>query len=277
METELLTLNSEDIPLLLMYRDLRFRLNGEREAIEVKNTGIGIVSWTTRGQLGIQSYIKATTGFQNQGYDHSELVTVFKDCLKGKDKYFEFVQQRLRGAKDIYLKGGHVTRNIRDQIFRLFYDNRRQIEHNKLEDFDMSNKLLDSIPLISSDECLRMRFLSKLPFTLPYNKNTSRRKVSKYRSFLDVAVRNFLKGYLAKEPLFGLKGSEFDRYQDIMSFIYGFELAKDIRLSKQSISNLKHRRIIFKTVPQTKETIAFAQYIKEKIPGFSSIDFFKNG
>ena len=33
-----------------------------------------------------------------------------------------------------------------------------------------------------------------------------------------------------------------------MSFIYGFESAKDIKLSKQSISNLKHRKIIFKPV-----------------------------
>lgn len=232
--------------------------------------------------MGIESNIKATTGFQSSGYEHKELVSIFKDCIGSEDKYFEFVQQRLRGAKDIYEKGGHVTKVLRDQIFRLFYDNRRQIleskdiEKDKGNDFDMSNKLLDSNPLNGTVECLRRRFLSKLPFVLPFNKNTSPRRDNKYISYLEVSVRNFLKGYLAKEPRFGLKGDEFVCYREIISFIYGFESAKDIKVSKQSISNLKHRRIIFKPVLQTRETLEFASYVKQKLPHFCIDEFFKN-
>ena len=43
-----------------------------------------------------------------------------------------------------------------------------------------------------------------------------------YKSYLEVGVRNFIKGYLAEFPCFGLKGSEFKRYNDLISFIYGF-------------------------------------------------------
>jgi hypothetical protein len=69
----------------------------------------------------------AATGFQRQGYERSELVTLFKGILKSSEKVFEFTRKSLRGAKDIFNKGGHVTTVLKDQSFRLLYDNRRKI------------------------------------------------------------------------------------------------------------------------------------------------------
>jgi hypothetical protein len=79
----------------------------------VKNEAIGIVSWVTRGQLGVERKITATTGFQSSGYDHNELVTHFRETLKSDKKYFEFTQVRLRTAKDILKSGGHGTQILK--------------------------------------------------------------------------------------------------------------------------------------------------------------------
>jgi hypothetical protein len=85
------------------------------DALEVKQQGKGIINWTTRGQLGVESKIKATTGFKAYDYDHSELVTYFKNVLKSSEKYFEFSLKRLRSAKDIFKRGGHVVPILKNQ------------------------------------------------------------------------------------------------------------------------------------------------------------------
>jgi hypothetical protein len=52
-------------------------------------------------------------------------------------------------------------------------------------------------------------------------------------------VRNFIKGYVSSEQVFGLKGDEFKTYNDWIFFIYDFKSSKGVRLSlrisKQSI------------------------------------------
>lgn len=226
--------------------------------------------------MGIGSGIKATTGFQAQGYEKAELETLFKNTLASGEKFFEFTQRRLRGARDVFKDGGHVTSILKDQKFRLFYDNRRIIIAPKdFTGFDMSNVLFDSRPLATKNQCASLRFFAKLTYTLPFNKFLSRRKGSFYKSFLEVGVRNFLKGYLSKEPCFGLRGNEFKRVKDLIAFIYGFTPAKELRLSFSSISNLKYRKIIFRPVPNTKENIAFSKYIKSKISYFEESLFLK--
>jgi len=44
-------------------------LSGNAEALEIKSNGKGVVSWTTRGQMGIEGKMIAATGFQKQGFD----------------------------------------------------------------------------------------------------------------------------------------------------------------------------------------------------------------
>lgn len=276
LENKLLKLKEDEIPLLLLYRELRGDLTENNNALEVKSSGVGIISWKTRGQLGINSKIIAMTGFQSQGYTREELVTVLKQTLASKDKEFEYTQSSLRTAKDIYKKGGHVTQKIRDQKFRVLYDNRRCIvEPKHYQGWDMSNQIFDSKPLQNSLVCSKIRFLSKLAITIPYLKTMSNTKKTKYKSFIEVGVRNFVKGYLAEKPCFGLRGDEFKRYNDLISFIHGFSLTKDVKLSKQSISSLKQGKLILRPVTKTKENVAFAEYLHSKIPYFDKTSFLK--
>jgi hypothetical protein len=69
----------------------------------------------------------AATGFHRKGYEKDELVTLFKETLKSKEKLFEFTRGSLRSAKDNFQKGGNVTKTPKDPLFRLFFDNRRKI------------------------------------------------------------------------------------------------------------------------------------------------------
>jgi len=246
LETKLLFLPEEYTTLLRKYRAIRTDLSGVSDALEVKSDGKGIISWTTRGQLGIDSKIVAATGFQRAGFDKNELVTLFKNTLSKENKLFEFTRKSLRSAKDIFEKGGQVTEVLKDQTFRLFYDNRREIiEPTDLqESFNLSNVLLDSNPLANINICKTFRFLSKFPITIPYNKNNANRSSTLYKSKLEVGVRNFIKAYYCTNEKFGLKGNEFKFIWEMISFINGFESTKDIKISISSISKLKNRRLI---------------------------------
>jgi hypothetical protein len=160
----------------------------------------------------------------------------------------------------------------------LQYDNRRVIVEPKgFEGFDMSDKLFDSQPQNSVMECSKKRFLSKFSYSTPYLKTTPVRNSSKakYKSKIEVGVRNFIKGYFAANPLFGLKGNEFRCYRDIINVIIGFNQAKEVRISKSSISYLKNKQTFLRPVPRTRENIAFAEYIKGKIPLFDITTFLK--
>ena len=247
LENKILTLPREDTNLLRKYRALRLELSGSSEGLEIKSEGKGILSWTTRGQLGIEGKMVAATGFQRGGYEKSELVDLFKNVLKSGDKFFEFTRKSLRSAKDIFNKGGHVTAILKDQMFRLFYDNRRRIiepiEVANSKNVDRSNMLLDSEPLLNIYQCKTLRFLSKFPITVPFNKNNTNRATTVYKTGIEVGVRNFIKAYYGVSEKFGLRGDEFRNTKEIISFISGDKSTKGIKISRHSISKLKNRKL----------------------------------
>ena len=196
----------------------------------------------------------ATTGFQRNSYEKTELVPLFKNVLKNDNKFIEYTKSSLRSAKDIFIKGGHVTNEFKEQTFRLFYDNRRniieQLENSKVNEYDLSNRLLDSLPLKDSIKCKTLRFLSKFPITTPFNKNNTNRCKTRYNNTLEIAVRNFIKAlhntderFNFNGERFGLKGNVFVCYNDLINFISDFKSTKDIKYTKQAISNLKNRKL----------------------------------
>lgn len=272
LEKELMKLPKEKIPILLKYRELRSKLSDSHDALEVKHSGKGVISWTTRGQMGIQSTMMAATGFQKKPFDKQELITLFKDTLKSENKLFEITRDSLRSAKDIFNKGGNVIMNRKDQMFRLFHDNRRRfIEAPWMTQtgfFDFSNMLLDSEPLENTSHCKAKRFVSKFAITVPYNKNNSNKNTTTYKSNLEVGVRNFIKAFYSKTYTFGLSGSEFSNSKDIITFISGFKPTKDLKISVSSISKLKNRRLIWRPVPHTMENVEFCAYVKQHLPKF---------
>lgn len=222
--------------------------------------------------MGIESKIVAATGFQRGGYEKNDLVNLFKETLKSTNKFFEFTKHSLRGAKDIFDKGGQVVETKMDQTFRMFHDGRRsmvepyQFKNNNYQ--DLSENILDSEPLYDTNQCKTLRFLSKFPITLPYNKQNTNRFRTKYETRLEVGVRNFIKCYYSQNQKFGLKGDEFKHVKDLISFIYGFLPTKGIKISQSSISHLKNRRLFWKPVPSNKENLLFVNYIKKHYPYF---------
>lgn len=255
-----------------LYQKIREDLSNNPTSLELKHKGEGIISWSTRGQFSLNSGIAATTGFQRRQFDPSYIEVLFKNKLSSEDKTLEFIQQRLRSALDIYRKGGHVTKTYSDRLFRLHFDNRRIIEITKgLENNkDYSNTLLDSKPASSIDTIKYLRSMSKIEVKPTFDKRLSDLTVSsnKYKDFTDIAIRNFVKAILSNK----VEGIEFPDYKSLIDFVKDYK--KDFKISKSSISHLKNKPIIFKSLPMTDEVKAFYDYVKKIYPNFdiSKID-----
>jgi hypothetical protein len=203
----------------------------------------------------------------------SELDILFKEILKSENKTLEYVQSSLRSALDIYREGGHVTMVYKDQTFRLHYDNRRIIEEPRgLETTDFSSIMLDSKPVPNIEYCKNLRFMSKLHKQRLYNRQNSTLTGNKYKNYTDLAIRNFIKGVLSNPPKYNLERNF--SYSEIIEFIKEYD--SKVKISKQSISNLKNRKNIFKSVPRTKESIKFVEYVKTKFKNFDEQSYFNS-
>lgn len=258
------------------FKLIRLLLSSNDDALEVKSSGKGILSWTTRGQVGIESKMIASTGFQRSIYkDKDELFNIFLDTFKSDTKTLEYIQFRLRSASDIYKKGGHVTPVYRDQLFRMHYDNRRLIidpNPEKIQDFN--DCLLDSKPVRSIEEAANLRFISKINKTGLYSKQTSvGGSTNSYRTYEDLAVRNFIKGLLSNPPKFNLNRNELDSYQKIIDFVRVYN--PRLKYTAASISNLKLRPIKWKAVPRTSQNEAFIKYVQTKFNEFDINEFYR--
>ena len=265
--------------LLGEFRKVRKNLSGESIGLEQKNQGQGMLAWSTRGQLGVGSNIIATTGFQHRVYkSKSEMLEGFISTLKTEHKTLEFIQSRLRTASDIYKKGGQVTMEHRDQLFRMHYDNRRVLNWeptipSSLEVF------IDSIPLKSVDEGKNLRFISRVYKTKLYGKYSNlgvgKLKYAGNKSNEEIIVRNFLKGFLSTPPLFNLSREGFYGYESLIEFIKCYN--PSIKLTPDILSHIKKRSEEMKWVPvqKTKESDNFIQYVKERFKDFDVESFIK--
>ena len=73
-------------------------------------------------------------------------------------------------------------------------------------------------------------------------------------------------------PMFPKIALSLKDYSSIINFIKVFK--DDYRISKQSISNLKHRPLIKNQVPITDETLLFVNYVKSRYNHFDENLFF---
>lgn len=253
--------------LMKNFQGIRNLLAGNSSGLEIKHEGKGIISWSTRGQFSLNSGIAATTGFQRKQFDPYLIETWFKHTLSKSDKSLEFIQQRLRSALDIYKNGGHVTKTYTDRLFRLQFDNRREIiiPEGLENNIDFSNIMFDSNPASDITKVKYLRGMSKINLNSIFDKRLGKTTVSnKYRDYTDLAIRNFIKGILNgyyKEYI------KFQDYESLIKFIKGYK--PSFRISKSSISNLKHRPIILKSVPLTEDVIKFRDYVRKTYPHFN--------
>lgn len=262
--------------LLKKYRSLRKFLSVDciEDALELKTSGKGVISWTTRGQFSLDGKILAATGFQTKGLLKEDLECLFKNTLSGEDRIIEFIQGSLRSAKDLYMQGGQVTKIYADRIFRLEFDNKRvlNIPVDLKNGRDFSNVLLDSSPPKNVESVDGLRFLSSYHKSLSYNRMTSGVGRTKYVNNLDLAIRNFVKACIKETPGYNLQS--FDNYQELINFVKSYK--PSYKISKSSISNLKNRKLVVKGVPKNPDTLAFVEYVKLKFPEFNVAEFFES-
>lgn len=250
VEEKVKNLPEKNRKMLECYQDFRKKLNFETKAYEEKSSGEGIVTWSTRGQIGIRSKIQAATGFQTGTYEKGVLVENFINILGKENKSFEYIQQTLRKGNEIYKKGGHVVMTYKDRLYNLNYDNKRNIKDTfDSEHFDHSTVLLESEAYNTAEECKKIRATSKIFTQNKYNKIHNESKVKYYTSAKSTGVRTFLKGLLAEEPLFGLPKNAFGEYKEIIEYIKEYD--RSLNISTKSISNLKTRKLVFKPVDKT--------------------------
>jgi len=113
-----------------LYFNTRLKLTGAGALLEKKYTeNKGVISWRTRGQLGLSGGIKALTGYQRHESIEETIDKVNKSF--NNSKQIPFIQTSLRSAKDIYQNGGHSTLKLEERIFNLKFDNRREIIDSK--------------------------------------------------------------------------------------------------------------------------------------------------
>jgi len=134
--------------------------------------------------------------------------------------------------------------------------------------------LLDSKPLKNSVSCFNLRKIASKIRVSDYNQRTSVKIDTKYKNYSDIAIQNFIKGIYSKPPIYSGIAESFKDYSSLIAFIKGFDTK--FKISKQSISNMKNRKIIHKQVPRTNETISFINYIKMKFSDFNESLFYKN-
>jgi len=117
---------SQEALFSTLYYETRKKLTGSGAILERKYyEPLGVISWRTRGQLGLSGGIKALTGYQiNEPIEQT--IDLVNKSFNGS-KQIPFIQKSLRSAKEIFINGGHSTLNLSERNFNLKFDNRREI------------------------------------------------------------------------------------------------------------------------------------------------------
>jgi hypothetical protein len=264
------------------FRYGRKNLSGDETLLEMKHNCKGIATWCVRGQLGlgkssdseVDKSMQAITGFQRKQVNSLEqLRDLVVAGLSSRDKSIVFMQMSLRGGKDIYDKGGHVTPKYEEKTFRVIYDQRRKINPSAFMALGTDshiNNLLSTSPWKNTDVCRTYLKISKLGMN-KYAENTGYPILnSRYKNYREIATRQFvralLQGYLGDNP--------FSSYKELSSFIKSLNHS----ISTVSIANNKRpqRPFLINSVPKVPSTIQFFELIKQRlIPDLNTEIFFK--
>lgn len=263
--------------LFLEFKKIRQMLSGDNTGLETKSFGKGIVAWSTRGQLGIDSKIIATTGIQHKAFQgKDDMLKWFIDTMKSESRTLEFVQGRLRSASDIYKRGGHVTMIKRDQLFRMHYDNRRVLEWEVTIPSSVE-VLVDSKPLETIAQGRNLRFIARLIKQPQFGKYIGgSKKLRSYRGQEDLVIRNFLKCLLSTPPLFNLTRDELTTYQNIIDYLklYNATVTTTPNTLAHIAYKVRHSRLKWRPVQKTVESERFLNFVLVKFRDFDVEGFY---
>jgi len=212
----------------------------------------------------------------NYNYNYSENDNKFRIIKDLKDIFNLSVSNNV----DININNNYnktVTTNNNNNNNNNNVINNCKINNNNNNEINNNNNnkyyiLLDSLPLIDSDKCFNIRSIANRFRVNDYNQRTSKSQNTKYKDYTDLAIRNFIKCLLMKPSMYPEIALSLKDYSSIIKFIKVFKV--DYRISKQSISNLKHRPLIKNQVPRSDETLLFVNYVKSKYNHFDENLFF---
>ena len=242
----------------------------DERALEIKCIETsGIISSKTRAQFGFtDGGILAATGFQTRRLDKTFLIKEISSIIKSDNRVIEYIQTGLRSANDLYKHGGHVIPTYKDRSFSFEYDNKRRI-------VETDETILDSIPWLNTLEYGRIRDLLETASKPVYSKHYVTSGSKEYKSTIETGVRGFVKAWLSKNNRYGIPVDAFKDYLSIIDFVRNYEPAREVKLSLSSMSRLKQRNSISRTVPRTVENESFVSYVKGSFIDFDGERFFK--
>lgn len=256
--------------LFMLYRSAREALSGNSNTLELKENGVGVITWTTRGQFSLHN-LMAATGFQRGMYNKREIYELFKEGISSDSKEILYLNKRLRSSLDVYKQGGNVTTEYRDQIFRLMHDNKRKMIMDDKSPKSALEGLFDSIPLNDIREGALYRYIVKVPYHKKYQRRLSTKVFkNKYKNVLEIIVRNFIRCLLTNSM--NLDNSVFKNYQDIIDYIHSYD--KDLRLTTNVIAQLKRRSSKPKKLYLDDVVGNFIDFVTIKFPDFDRDKFF---
>ena len=191
------------------YRDMRFELSKNPEALEIKTSVKGLIQWTTRGQISIdnsKTKIAAMTGYQKYHFSHQENINIITNSLENDNKIF-YLQKRLTGALDSYKKGKQVSMVSHISCFKTIFDTKRKIIHTDDKLMKYSN------PYKKVNESLLERTLLKCFSQSLYSDSlTMKSSFVSSLSVIDETLKYFIRDYI------NYYNNDFD-HKEILSII----------------------------------------------------------
>jgi hypothetical protein len=262
-----------DNKLISIYSNLREEISGDKNILEIKHVVKGIISWSTRGQLGIEPLngnlkenISAMTGFQPRHFPMTDRINLVENAFADNNLTINFAQRSLRKVTDIFKDGGHVTAKVSEKSFRLVYDNRRQIIETGILP---SYNLLYSKPFLNKNVATTIKAIGKLGSDL-YAPNSEYTIKSGSKDYIDIALRSFIRALLQSK--LNLINS-FNNYNELINFI---DTTFKVKMKPSYIANQKRRAFIPNMVPYNNQTRGVVEKIINKFPNFDTTKFYQN-
>ena len=234
------------------YFNTRKNLTGVGALLEQKYKETeGVISWRTRGQLGLSGDIKALTGYQRNEPIERTIDIVNKSFFGSKQ--IPFIQKSLRSAKEIFQSGGHCTLKLTERNFNLKYDNRRIV-------LESDKEYHETRPYDEKTSCIQARLISNFGsarYSLYSPISSTQCKGDAYLSLL----RRMLVRLLKNDS--GLIGVTLTR-GDIQKILKSVGLSCTLNF----ISKQKDKKFIYNSIPATLKTLKVLELFTIVFPSF---------
>lgn len=264
-------------PFTRAFIEARYKLKSVREILELKITEPeGVLTWTTRGQLGRSSKLIAMTGFSQRGFTRDEIRRLVDTSLSiNRSRTIPFIAEYLDTAINLYKKGGPVSMKITERMFHVMYDNRRRLQINKetLKTFDFSKGVIYSIPHNTPEDCKTFRTIFKLDERKYLKSSIMLTHPEDKLSYLSLAARMFIRGIKQDPKYLGIDIQVFSR-ERIAEIISEASDGK-VQMSYNNISKQNHRPFIPNRIPRVSLTVDFINRLRVIFPNLKEEVFFK--